>query len=188
MYTSSSKFRHINKLIKDRVFPSLGQHTIGSQLPHSYYFTTRILVLKFVNKGVFFEEIQNSHFPRKGGHFGTHIREFGEKGVNFDVQCFTVKMGVHLVWKVKCFTTKKGVHFALKSQCFTTKKGSFWSEKSVFCRKKGGNFQTGEQGWVPLFSVSEGAGNRVPWFIHCYPFQRCILLRDDCIISQLPCV
>ncbi len=68
-----------------------------SQLPHSYYFITRILVLKFVNKGVFFEEIQDWHFPRKSGYFGTDIREFGEKGVNFDVQCFNVKMGVHLV-------------------------------------------------------------------------------------------
>ncbi len=26
---------------------------IGPQLPHSYYFTTHILVLKFVNKGIF---------------------------------------------------------------------------------------------------------------------------------------
>ncbi len=29
-------------------------------------------------------------------YFGTHYHEFGEKGVNVDVQCFTVKMGVHL--------------------------------------------------------------------------------------------
>ncbi len=44
------------------------QHTgVGAQVPHSYYFTTRILVLKFANKGVFFEEIQDSHFHRKGG-------------------------------------------------------------------------------------------------------------------------
>ncbi len=67
-----------------------------SQLPYSYYFTTRILVLKFTNKGVFFEEIQDSHFPRKRGYFGTHLHEFREKGVNFDVQCFTVKLGLHL--------------------------------------------------------------------------------------------
>ncbi len=68
-----------------------------TQLPHSYYFTTRILVLKFTNKGVFFEEIQDSHFPRKRGYFSTHLREFEEKGVNFDVQCFfTVKKRVHL--------------------------------------------------------------------------------------------
>ncbi len=42
------------------------------------------------------------------------------------------------------------------------KKESFWAEKSVFCRKIGGHFQTGEQGWVPLFPVSEGAGGAVP--------------------------
>ncbi len=30
----------------------------------------------------------------------------------------------------------------------------------MFCNKKGGHFQTGEQGWVPLFPVSEGAGKR----------------------------
>ncbi len=78
-----------------------------SQLPHSYCFTTRILVLKFANKGVFFEEIQDSHFPRKSGYFGTHLHEFGEKRGNVDVQYFTVKRG----------------SFGLKSQCFTTKKG-----------------------------------------------------------------
>ncbi len=60
--------------------------------------------------------------------------------------------------KSQCFTTKKGVHFGLKSLCFITKKGSFGVEKSMFCCKKGGHFQTGEQGWVPLFPVSEGAG------------------------------
>ncbi len=50
---------------------------------------------------------------------------------------------------------KKGVHFGLKSQCFIEKKGSFRAEKSVFLHEKGGHFQTGEQGWVPLFPVSE---------------------------------
>ncbi len=38
------------------------------------------------------------------------------------------------------------------------KGGSFWTEKSVLYRKKGGHFQTGEQGWVPFFPLSEGAG------------------------------
>ncbi len=66
------------------------------QLPHSYYFTICILVLKFANKGVFFEEIQDLHFPRKRRYFGTHLHEFGVKGVTFDVLCFTVKKGVHL--------------------------------------------------------------------------------------------
>ncbi len=45
---------------------------------------------------LYLEEIQDSHFPRKREYFGTHLHEFGEKGVNFDVQCFTVKKGVHL--------------------------------------------------------------------------------------------
>ncbi len=62
----------------------------------SYYFTTPILVLKFANKGLFFEEIQDLHFPRKRRYFGNHLCEYGEKGVNFDVQCFTVKMEAHL--------------------------------------------------------------------------------------------
>ncbi len=79
------------------------------QLPHSYYFTTRILVLKFVNKGVFFEEIPDSYIPRKRGYFGTHIREFGEKRVNYDVQCFNVKIGVHFGLKSQCFILENGV-------------------------------------------------------------------------------
>ncbi len=65
--------------------------------------------------------------------------------INFDVQCFMVK---------------KGVHFGLKSQCFIMKIGSFEAEKSVFCHKIGGHFQTGEQGWVSFFPVSERAGIR----------------------------
>ncbi len=116
------------------------------QLPHSYYFTTRIVVRKFANKGVFFEEIQDSHFPRKREYFGTHLHEFGEKGVNFDVQCFTMK---------------KGGSFGLKSQCFIAKKGLFWAEKSVFCCKKGGHFKTGEPWWVPLFALSKRAGSQL---------------------------
>ncbi len=125
--------------------------SIFPQLPHSYYFTTRILVLKFVNKGVFLEEIQDSHFPRKRGYFGTHLRESGEKWVIFYVQCFTVKRWVHLGWKVSVLPQKGG---------------SFWTEKSVFYHEKGvifswkvsvllqkrGHLQTGEQGWVPFFS------------------------------------
>ncbi len=69
----------------------------GAQLPHAYYFTTHILVINFVNEVAFFEEIHDSHFPRKRGYFGIHLLEFGENGVNFDVQDFTVK--------------KRGVHF-----------------------------------------------------------------------------
>ncbi len=69
------------------------------------------------------------------------------------------------IWaKKSVFYHKKGVNFGLQSQCFITKKVSFWTKKSVLCRKKGGNFQTGEQAWVPLFPVSEGAGGwSLPW-------------------------
>ncbi len=52
-----------------------------------------------------------------------------------------------------CFTTKKG---SILDPQFITKKGSFGAEKSVLSQK-GGHFQTGEQGWVPFFPVSEGA-------------------------------
>ncbi len=49
---------------------------------------------------------------------------FGEKGVIFNVQCFTVKRrgGGHLAWKVSVLPQKRG-RFELKSQCFATKKG-----------------------------------------------------------------
>ncbi len=47
--------------------PYTSHDFIFTQLPHSYYFTTCILVLKCTNNGVFFEEIQDLHFPRKGG-------------------------------------------------------------------------------------------------------------------------
>ncbi len=100
---------------------SLGESREMAQLPHSYYFTTRILVLKFENKGVFFEEIQDSYFPTKRGYFGTRLLEFGEKGVFF--------MSSVLPWK--------GDSFGLKSQCFTAKKGFILDWKAVFYREKG---------------------------------------------------
>ncbi len=56
-------------------------------------------------------------------------------------------MGVHWYWKVSVYH-KKGVHFGLKSQFF---------------HEKEGNFKIGEQGWVPLFPVSEGAGPLPLW-------------------------
>ncbi len=127
------------------------------QLSHSYYFTTPILVLNFVNKGVFFEEIQHSHFPRKMGVFWSHLRGFGEKWVNFDVQCFTGRMKVHLCWKVSVLPQKKGFILDWKS-VFYHAKGVILSWKVSVLPQKGGNFQTGEQGWVPLFPVCEGAG------------------------------
>ncbi len=92
-----------------------------SSLTHTTI-STHILVLKFVNKGVFFAEIQDSHFSRKRRYFGTHLHEFAVKGDNVDVQCFTMKKSVHLGWKVSALPQKGG---------------SFWTEKSVFYHEKG---------------------------------------------------
>ncbi len=44
-------------------------HTESNLIASSLTHTTHTLVLKFMNKGAFFEEIQNSHFPRKMGVF-----------------------------------------------------------------------------------------------------------------------
>ncbi len=121
-----------------------------------YYFTTCILVLKFANKAVCFEEIQDSHFPRKRGILVLTSVNLEKKGLIL-MSVFYCENGVHLGWKV-IVLAKKRVNFGLKSQCFITKKGSLWAEKLVFCRIKGGNFQTAEQEWVPRFPVIEGAG------------------------------
>ncbi len=103
------------------------------------------------------------HFPRKRGSFGTHLCEFGVKGVIIDVECFILKRG--FIWDDKSvFYHKKEVHFGLKSQCFILTKG-FSAEKSVFCHNEGGHFQTGEQGWVPFRPVSEGAGHLIYYFV-----------------------
>ncbi len=93
---------------------------LQAQLPHSYYFITRILVLKFVNKGVFFEEIQDSNFPRKRGILVLTSMNL-EKRVVFDVHCFTMKRG--FIW-----TEKSGF--------YCKKRDSFWTEKSLFYREK----------------------------------------------------
>ncbi len=118
----------------------VGGGVVFNQLLHTYYFTTPILVLKFPNIGVFFEEIQDSHFPRKRGYFSTHLHEFGEKGFNVDVQCFTVKMGVHLAWKVSVLPQKRGFILDWKVSVLLRKRGRF-ELKSLFCFKKGGNFK-----------------------------------------------
>ncbi len=108
-----------------------------SQLPHSYYFTTHILVLKFANKGVFFEEIQDLHFHRKRVYFGTHVGEFGGKGVNFDVQCFTVKKGVHLDWNITVLPQKRGFILDYKVSVLSRKRGRFELKSQCFAAKKG---------------------------------------------------
>ncbi len=114
---------------------------------------------KIHKKGVFFEEIQYSHFLEKRGYFGTHLPEFG-KGVNFESSVLPWKRDFIGAKKVSVLPQKRGFIFGLKSQCFITKRVSFWVKKLVFCRKKRRHFQTGEQGWVPLVPVSEGAGKQ----------------------------
>ncbi len=94
----------------------------SSLTAYSYYFTTCILVLKFVTKWVFFEEIQDLHFLRKRGILVLTSLNLEKKG---------------LIW-CPVFYCEKGGSFGLKSQCFTAKKGgSSWTEKSVFYREKG---------------------------------------------------
>ncbi len=62
--------------------------------------------------------------------------QFGEKWVNFDVQCFIVKGA--FIWAEKSvFYFKKGVLFWTEKSGFITKKGLFSAEKSVFCHIKG---------------------------------------------------
>ncbi len=119
---------------------------LGPKLPHlyMYYFTTPILILKFTNEGVSFEEFQESHFPRKKVYFGTHLREFGEKMDYFWCPVFYCENGGSFGLKSQRFTTKKGVHFELKSQCFIAKRGYFELKSQCFATK-GGNFQTGGQ-------------------------------------------
>ncbi len=107
-----------------------------SQLPQSYYFTTRILVLKFMNKGVFLRKSRIHIFLEKEGILVLTSVNLDKKGVILMSSVLLWKW-VHLGWKV-------GVY-----------------RKKVFCHKKGHHFQTGEQGWVPLFPVSEGAGKYV---------------------------
>ncbi len=95
-----------------------------SQLPHSYYFTTRILVLKFVNKGVFFEEIQDFHFPRKGGILVLTSFNLLKKELILISSVLPWKRGFILDWKVRVLSRKRG-RFELKSQCFDPKRGPF---------------------------------------------------------------
>ncbi len=95
---------------------------IWSQLPHSYYFTRRILVLKFVNKGVFFEEIRIRIFLEKGGILVLTSMNLEKKGLFF--------MSSVLPWK-------GGFIWANKSVFYLKEGGSFWTQKSVLHRKKG---------------------------------------------------
>ncbi len=114
-----------------------GNIDLSPQLPYSYYFTTRILVLKFVNEGEFFEEIQDLHF-KKGGILVLTSVNLEKKGLFLmssvlpwrggfiwaDKSVFYHKKGFILDWKVSALSQKRG-HFELKIQCFATKRRSF---------------------------------------------------------------
>ncbi len=94
----------------------------SSQLFLSYYFTTRILVLKFVNKGVFFEEIQDSHFSRNRDILVLTSLNLEKNGL--------ILMSSVLQWKRVIIWTEKSVFYCKKG-------GSFWTKKSVFYHDKG---------------------------------------------------
>ncbi len=132
-------------------------HREDPQLPHSYYFTTRILVLKFANKGCFLRKSRIHIFLEKRDILVLNSLNLEKKGLILmsSVYC---ENGIHLGWKVCVLPPKKGGSFWTEKSVFYCEKGSFWAENSVFCHKKGGHFQTGEQRWVPLFPVSERAG------------------------------
>ncbi len=129
---------------------------VAPQLPDSYYFITCILVLKFVNKGLFVEEIQDSHFSRKGCILVLTSMNLEKKGLFFMSSVLPWKGG-SLGLKSQIFTAKKEVHFGLKSQCFITKKGSFWAEKSVYYHKKRGAFSNWRTRMGTIFSSEWGS-------------------------------
>ncbi len=149
--------------------PSSVLSTLPSSLTHTTLFTTRILVLKFVNEGVILEEIHDSHFPRKRGILVLTSVNLEKNGLYFNSSVLQWKSLKRVfIWAEKSvFYCKKGVHFELKSQYFIVKNGLFSDEKSVFCHKKGGHFQNGEQGWVPLCPLSEGVGIIWWWTLAC---------------------
>ncbi len=90
------------------------------------------------------------------GYFGTHLHEFGEKGVHFDVHYFTIKRG--FIWVEKSvFYHEKGGSFSNEKLVFYHQKGVVLSWKVSVLLQKEDHFETGEQGWVPLFPVSKGA-------------------------------
>ncbi len=90
-----------------------------------------------IHEGVLFEEIQDSHFPRKTGVFWYSPPWILRKGGYFLCPVFYHENGVHLGWKVIVLPQKRGFildwkdsvllrkrdRFELKSQCFAAKKG-----------------------------------------------------------------
>ncbi len=82
-------------------------------------FTTHILVLKFVNKGVFLRK--------------SRIRIFLEKGIIFVLT--TVNLEKNGLFFMSCvLSIKYGGSFRLKSQCFITKRGRFEQKSECFAK------------------------------------------------------
>ncbi len=94
-------------------------------------------------------------FSWEKGYFGTHL------------QCFTVKRGKGFIWAEK--------------SVFYHQKWVFLSWKVSILLQKGDHFETGEQGWVLLFPVSEGAGrisdNQLS-YVHAW-LEGCMVRRED---------
>ncbi len=67
-----------------------------------------------------------------------------------------MKKGVHLGWKVSVLPQKRRFILNWNVSVLSRKRGRLSWKVSVLPQKRG-HFQTGEQGWVPLFPVSEGA-------------------------------
>ncbi len=130
-------------LLKPPIYQTEWPTKARAQLPHSYYFTTCILVLNFSNKGLFFEEIQDSHFLEKRGILVLTSINFEKKGFIFMSSVLLWKKGVHLGWKVSVLLQKKG--FILDWKVFYHEKGVILSWKVSVLPQKGGHFQTGEQ-------------------------------------------
>ncbi len=122
------KYNHLNWHISCRV--SLGIE--WSKLPHLYYFTTRILVLKF-DKGVFLWESKIRIFLEKGDILVLTSLNLEKKGLILMSSVLPWKRGFIWAEKPVCYYKKGLIHFGLKSQCFIVKKRLFWVEKSVFC-------------------------------------------------------
>ncbi len=133
-------------------------HREDPQLPHSYYFTTRILVLKFANKGCFLRKSRIHIFLEKRDILVLNSLNLEKKGLILmsSVYC---ENGIHLGWKV-CFTTKKGgfildwkvrvllrkgVVLSWKLSVLPQKRGSF----SNWRTKMGTTFSSEWESWGP---------------------------------------
>ncbi len=93
------------------------------------------LVLKFANKGVFFEEIQDSHFPRKRGILVLTSVNLEKRGLILMCSVYCEK-GVYLGWKVSVLPQKRGFILDWKVSVLSWKGGCFELKSQVFCCKK----------------------------------------------------